>query len=114
MLAVTEATVKANFSVTGFWTIGFAFSPAGLRTPFQMRRSIASHCCGLTAISTNLQFRHSRPFIHACQLAVFCIIDDYHAIDRLSPRRNGLPSPITDIYNDIVEIDGTGIFWRKQ
>jgi O-methyltransferase len=43
----------------------------------------------------------------------FCIIDDYHAIE-------GCKKAVTDyrekhgITAQIVEIDGTGVFWRKE
>jgi O-methyltransferase len=43
----------------------------------------------------------------------FCIIDDYHAIDACR-------QAVTDyrekhsISDNIVEIDGTGVFWRKR
>lgn len=113
ILAVSEADVRANFERYGLLDDQVRFLPgwfkdtlndapieqiAVLRLDGDLYESTIQALDGL--------YRRLSP-------RGFCIIDDYHAID-------GCKKAVTDflaahgISADIVEIDGTGVLWRKE
>ncbi|MGV9800275.1 TylF/MycF/NovP-related O-methyltransferase [Mycobacterium sp. NPDC003449] len=113
ILAVTEKDVKANFSRYGLLDDRVRFLPGWFKDTLKgapIERISVLRLDGDLYESTiqGLEGLYDR-----LSPGGFCIIDDYHAIE-------GCRQAVTDyraehgISADIVEIDGTGVLWRKE
>jgi O-methyltransferase len=113
ILAVSENGVKANFQRYGLLDDKVRFVPGWFKDTLHdapIERIALLRLDGDLYESTiqALDGLYSR-----LSPGGFCIIDDYHAID-------GCRQAVTDyrakhgLSEEIVEIDGTGVFWRKD
>jgi O-methyltransferase len=113
ILAVSENGVKANFQRYGLLDDKVRFVPGWFKDTLHdapIERIALLRLDGDLYESTiqALDGLYSR-----LSPGGFCIVDDYHAID-------GCRQAVTDyrakhgLSEEIVEIDGTGVFWRKD
>jgi O-methyltransferase len=113
ILAVTEKDVKANFERYGLLDERVRFLPGWFKDTLKdapIERISVLRLDGDLYESTiqGLDGLYDR-----LSPGGYCIIDDYHAID-------GCRKAVTDYRNthgitaEIVEIDGTGVLWRKE
>ncbi|AGB20789.1 Macrocin-O-methyltransferase (TylF) [Mycobacterium sp. JS623] len=113
ILAVSEKDVRANFERFGLLDDKVRFLPGWFKDTLHdapIERIAVLRLDGDLYESTiqALDGLYSR-----LSPGGFCIIDDYHAID-------GCRQAVTDyrakhgVSAQIVEIDGTGVFWRKE
>jgi O-methyltransferase len=113
VLAVSEDTVKSNFKRYGLLDDRVRFLPGWFKNTLP---DAPIERIGLLRLDGDL-YESTIQALDALypRLSVggFCIIDDYHAIDacRQATTEYREKHHITDT---ITEIDGTGVFWRKQ
>jgi O-methyltransferase len=112
ILAVSEATVRANFERYGLLDDRVRFLPGWFRDTLPdapIGRIAVLRLDGDLYESTTQALEALHPRL---SVGGFCIIDDYHAIEACR-------KAVTDyrerhnIFADIREIDGCGVFWRK-
>ena len=113
VLAVSEDTVKANFRRYGLLDERVRFLRGWFKDTLP---SAPIDRIGLLRLDGDL-YESTIQALDALyprlSLGGFCIIDDYHAIDACR-------HAVTDyrkkhaISDNLVEVDGTGVFWRKH
>ena len=113
VLGVSETAVKANFKrygllddrvrfLAGWFKDTLQASPIGQIAVLRLDGDLyESTIQALDALYPRLS------------IGGFCIIDDYHAIDACRQAVSDYREK-TKTSTEIVEIDGTGVFWRKQ
>jgi O-methyltransferase len=113
ILAVSESTVKANFKRYGLLDDRVRFLPGWFKDSLPgapISRIALLRLDGDLYESTIQALEALYPRLSA---SGFCIIDDYHAIPACR-------QAVTDYRNscgvsaEIIEIDGSGVFWRKD
>lgn len=113
VLAVSEATVKANFKRYGLlddrvrFLAGW-FKDTLLESPI---KSISLLRLDGDLYESTIQALNA--LYPRLSIGGFCIIDDYHAIEACRQAVTDYREK-AEISAQIVEIDGCGIFWRKQ
>ncbi|OBI36778.1 macrocin O-methyltransferase [Mycobacterium sp. E1386] len=113
VLAVSEAQVKANFERYGLLDDQVRFLPGWFKDTLQgapIERIAVLRLDGDLYESTIQGLDALYPRLSP---GGFCIVDDYHAIDAC---RQAVTDYRTEhgVTAEIVEIDGTGVLWRKE
>jgi O-methyltransferase len=113
ILAVSEATVKANFKRYGLLDDRVRFLVGWFKDTLQ---ASPINCISLLRLDGDL-YESTIQALDALyprlSIGGFCIIDDYHEIEACR-------QAVTDyrerekVSAEISEIDGSGVFWRKQ
>lgn len=113
VLAVPEATVRANFERYGLLDDRVRFLPGWFRDTLP---DSPINCISVLRLDGDL-YESTIQALDALYPRVspggFCIIDDYHPIPACR-------QAVTDyrarqqIFTPIIEIDGTGVYWRKE
>jgi O-methyltransferase len=113
VLAVSEATVKANFKRYGLLDDRVRFLAGWFKDTLRVP---PIDCLALMRLDGDLYestIQALEGLYPRLSHGGFCIIDDYHAI-------GACREAVTDyrekenIFEEIIEIDGTGVLWRKQ
>jgi O-methyltransferase len=113
VLAVSEADVKASFKRYGLLDDRVRFIPGWFRDTLPTAPIDRIALLRLDGDLYESTIQALDALYPRLSVGGFCIIDDYHAIDACSQavadyrERWGITAKIT-------EIDGTGVFWRKQ
>ena len=113
VLAVPQATVESNFKRFGLLDERVRFLPGWFKDTLLSApiESIAVLRLDGDLYESTIQALDA--LYPRLSIGGFCIIDDYHAIDACR-------KAVTDyrqqrkISDEITDIDGTGVFWRKQ
>ena len=113
VFAVPQATVEANFRRYGLLDERVRFLPGWFKDtlPSAAIESIAVLRLDGDLYESTIQALDA--LYPRLSIGGFCIIDDYHAIDACR-------KAVTDyrqqheVNDEIIDIDGSGVFWRKQ
>jgi O-methyltransferase len=113
ILAVSQATVEANFKRYGLLDDRVHFLAGWFKDTLQ---ASPINCISVLRLDGDL-YESTIQALDALyprlSIGGFCIIDDYHPIEACR-------QAVTDyrereqVSAEIIEIDGTGVFWRKQ
>jgi O-methyltransferase len=113
VLAVPQATVEANFKRYGLLDERVRFLPGWFKDtlPSAPIQSIAVLRLDGDLYESTIQALDA--LYPRLSIGGFCIIDDYHAIEacRKAVTDYRQQHEVTD---EIIDIDGSGVFWRKQ
>lgn len=113
VLAVSEAAVRANFRRYGLLDDRVRFLPGWFKDTLQTAPIDQIALLRLDGDLYESTIQALDALYPRLSDGAFCIIDDYHAI-------SACHQAVTDyrqkhrISADITEIDGSGVFWRKQ
>jgi O-methyltransferase len=113
MLAVPQATVESNFKRFGLLDERVRFLPGWFKDtlPSAPIESIAILRLDGDLYESTIQALNA--LYPRLSIGGFCIIDDYHAIDACRKAVTDYRQQ-REISDEITDIDGTGVFWRKQ
>jgi O-methyltransferase len=113
VLAVSEATVKADFKRYGLLDDRVRFLAGWFKDTLQVA---PIDCLALLRLDGDL-YESTIQALDALyprlSIGGFCIIDDYHPIDACRQAVTDYREK-EEISAEIIEIDGSGILWRKQ
>ena len=113
ILAVSEATVKANFKRYGLLDDRVHFLVGWFKSTLQAAPINSISVLRLDGDLYESTIQALDALYPRLSIGGFCIIDDYHPIEACR-------QAVTDyreregIAAEIAEIDGSGVFWRKQ
>ncbi len=113
MLAVSEAQVRANFERYGLLDDQVRFLPGWFKDTLQDAPIDRISLLRLDGDLYESTIQGLDALYPRLSRGGFCIIDDYHAIEACR-------QAVTDyrtkhgVTAEIVEIDGTGVLWRKE
>jgi O-methyltransferase len=113
VLAVSETAVKANFSRYGLLDNRVRFLAGWFKDTLPTAPIDRIALLRLDGDLYESTIQALGALYPRLSIGAFCIIDDYHAI-------NACRQAVTDyreqrgISSEITEIDGSGVFWRKQ
>ena len=113
ILAVSEASVKANFKRYGLLDDRVRFLPGWFKDTLQAAPISTISVLRLDGDLYESTIQTLDALYPRLSIGGFCIVDDYHPIEACR-------QAVTDyreregISSEIAEIDGSGVYWRKQ
>jgi O-methyltransferase len=113
VLGVSEAAVKANFKRYGLLDNRVRFLPGWFKETLQTSPIGQIAVLRLDGDLYESTIQALDALYPRLSIGGFCVIDDYHAIDACRQAVSDYREK-TNTSTQIIEIDGTGVFWRKQ
>jgi O-methyltransferase len=113
VLAVPESTVRANFERYGLLDNRVSFLEGWFKDTLP---TAPIDCISVLRLDGDLYestIQALEALYPRLSIGGFCIIDDYHAIDACRQAISDYRE-LNNISAPIMEIDGTGVFWRKR